>query len=245
METVQIIKVGSETAALEAAQQIYKQLENSPLFSSEPCLLLLSGGSCIEVALEFIKLVPKEKSLNNLTVALADERWLDPSSKDSNEQQLRNNGVINLFEIRGAHFESILGTEQDPHLAADILEEKYADLLSNSRYTVLLAGIGSDGHTVGMLPHPIADTFQDLFSTPLHIRYYRLDSSQNNPFNERITVTLSALAKIDSVFVFATGEAKIAAVMHLKQKDQPIHLLPALGLYLSKKELTLLTDVSL
>lgn len=226
----------------EAAQHIYQSLLENGFFDSPKSLLLLSGGSCINVAAELLSHIPDTTQLHNVLIGLADERWVEPGSSDSNEQQLRDKGVIAGFEQRGAKFISILGSD-NPEDAADKTDTIYKEVISETSSIALLAGVGEDGHTLGILPDNDQNRFFRTFSSGKNVTYYELTDTQTNPFKQRVTVTLSGVSKIPLIYIFAVGDNKTSALKHLTLKDTTVNNIPSLGLYLSEGEPILLTDI--
>jgi 6-phosphogluconolactonase len=244
MEHIDILHLKSSQLASEAAKLVYDAV-GVGLRPPSRIVLLLSGGSCIEVASEVLKLIPGELSLQNVTVALADERWVPVGSQDSNEQQLREKGVIQTFESRGARFIPMLGKHDSSIETASMLNEEYKQLFSENDAVLLLAGMGADGHTLGILPNTDASTFMQKFSGKELVTFYELSSNQDNPYKERLTLTFSALPFVTHLFLYATGANKSNALKHFIAKDTALHLAPVLGLYVTEVTPVLLTDITI
>ncbi|MDQ5951276.1 MAG: 6-phosphogluconolactonase [Patescibacteria group bacterium] len=245
MEELTIQRLEPNNLALQAAQSLFDNLTTAGVFSARKTLLFLSGGSCIEVATELLNLVPQNTSLQNLTVSLADERWVDAGSEDSNEQQLKQKNVLDQLARRGAAFISYLAVAEEPQVAAKTLSKMYEELFTENENVVLLAGVGQDGHTLGMLPDTNAANFFQNFSQPNLVTYYQLSNTQTNPHVQRITLTLTAVAKMTHIYIFAVGENKRDALNHLLKKDAVVNEVPALGLYLSEAVPQLYTDLEI
>lgn len=244
MEEVIITQLDTTNPAKDAAKHILAVL-NSKHFFDATSVILLSGGSSVSVAKELLSLVPAETDWSTVTVALADERLVDLSSKDSNAVQLTEAGVIEEIKKRGGRFVPLLSN--DVTTAEQIILKVnpiYEDMLKQAEQIVMLAGIGADGHTTGMLPHPTSTGFQ-IFAQAEPVVSYTIPTQSDNQFKQRITTTLAALSFVDTVFLFATGEEKAAALHSFIKKDKPLHELPALALYLSQQPVQLLTTVSL
>lgn len=244
METLTLHYLSTTDKALEAAQLLYASLAKSQFFS-QPSLLLLSGGSCITVASHLVTLLPSDLDLSQLAVTLADERWVEPGSANSNEQNLRDQGVIQALEQRGATFIPILGRQLSAQESAQAVHTQFQQLLAEKTAVVLLAGMGEDGHTLGILPNSDPSTFFPTFSGEQLVTYYELGEGQDNPHKKRITATFTAVGKVTATYLFAVGENKKSALQHLKNKDETVNNKPVLGLYLSEHPVTVLTDVTL
>jgi 6-phosphogluconolactonase/glucosamine-6-phosphate isomerase/deaminase len=244
MEEVIITQLDSTNPTQDAAKHIFTVLTAKHFFECNS-VMLLSGGSAIGVAKELLSLLPADTSLSSVTFALADERWVDLSSKDSNAVQLTEAGVIAEIEKRGGTFIPLLTSDvtspEELVLKANAI---YEELLKQAEQIVMIAGIGADGHTAGMLPHATSEEFE-LFSQAEHVVSYTIPEQSDNPFKQRITTTLATLSFVDTVFLYATGEEKAAVLNTFIKKDQPLHQVPALSLYLSQQPVQLLTTIPL
>lgn len=239
MEEVVITKL-TNNPAQQTAEAVFKYMQ-SVKFLEVPSFLLLSGGSCIDVAKALVKLLPTNASLSQLTVGLADERLVPRGDINSNEQQLRDAGVLAAFENLGATFIPLLG--DDAEKSAEQANTLYQEKIKASEKIILLAGMGADGHTAGILPHTSAEAFQ-LFSTDSYVTSYQIPAESDNPFKSRITITMATLAFIDTVFLYVLGEEKLPALQSLIAKNRNLHELPALSLYLSQQPLQIFTNLS-
>lgn len=186
------------------------------LDSGTDVLWLLSGGSNIRLAVEVAKgLVGID--LDDLTVMLADERFGTVGHPDSNWQQLMDAG----FELPGATMvPTLMG------LGLDESTRDYAiylgDQLASDAYKVGLFGIGSDGHTAGILPGSPAVDCADMVAG-----YTARDHT-------RITMTARAIARLDEAVVTAFGPSKRVQLERLRtdlsEVQQPAQVLKAVPL---------------
>lgn len=239
MEEVVITKL-TDNPAQHTAEAMFKYMQSVKFFEV-PSFLLLSGGSCIDVAKALIELLPKNATLSQLTIGLADERLVPKGDANSNEQQLRDAGVITAFENLKATFIPLLS--DDAQTAETQANSTYEEKIKASEKIILLAGMGADGHTAGILPHASAEAFK-LFSTDKYVASYQIPAESDNPFKSRITITMATLAFIDTVFLYVLGEEKLPALQSLIAKNKNLHELPALSLYLSQQPLQLFTNLS-
>lgn len=179
------------------------------------CLLLVSGGSSAEVACQAASQLD-DNITHSITLAQIDERYGPPGHPHSNWQHLLAKGIDpNVFARSAAMLE--------PGCSASELADQYnqwlAAQLSTTDYSIGLLGLGVDGHIAGMLPMASVQ-FIDLFMTE------RLVSTYSAADFERITVTATALMRLDRIVVFVAGKDKAAAVAGL-HKPQRIHEFPA------------------
>src|SRR5690606_33493720 len=95
------------------------------------------------------------------------------------------------------------------------ITKKYSDILKQeldkADYKIGLFGIGSDGHTAGILPHSPALTS--------HAFAHAYEAS---PF-VRITMTPKAIELLDEAVVFAQGETKWPVIRSLLHEDIALH----------------------
>lgn len=198
------------------AKQYLVSLIGERLKSGTSVVWLLSGGSNIDLAVEVAKGLAGI-DLDDLTVMLADERFGTVGHPDSNWQQLMDAG----FDLPGATMvPTLMG------LGLDESTRDYAtylgDQLTSDAYKVGLFGIGSDGHTAGILPDSPAVGSQELGAG-----YTARDHT-------RITMTARAIARIDEAVVTAFGPGKRIQLerlrTHLTEAEQPAQALKAVPL---------------
>lgn len=210
--------------------------------TDKPTLLLLSGGSFIEVCKQLALLLTKEPlSLGKVTVSLIDERFVPIGHPDSNETQIRQSGLIEEVEKCGGTWEPILTgiTAQEEETRVD---ELFKELLSNSELIIPVFGIGDDGHSAGILPQESETELNNNFSNR-YFSYYEVDPNYPNPFKQRLTMTPQAIKTLKQSYLFAKGEKKKEVLNTLLNESRPNHEFPAK--LLLDTELVVLTDQSL
>ncbi len=205
----------SKKAAHEAAQFLAKQLRRE-LRAKHRVAWLLSGGSCIAVAVAAAKLLRTRGATlpwGNLAITLGDERYGEVGHTDSNWTQLLQAG----FDLPGATLVPVLdgGT-------FDETGQRYAELiqvlLARADYRLGLFGMGADGHTAGMLP----DTGGTM-AAALAYQY------QGDDY-KRLSITQQAVAQLDQAVLYAEGEPKWPALAQLCAGDVPPEKQPASAL---------------
>jgi len=178
--------------------------------------LAVSGGSTPKGF--FNALSNKDLDWNNVTITLADERWVEFESDASNtrlvhENLLKNNASsATFFHLKK---DSEFSTETLTQLNVDAKEQ----LLP---LDVLILGMGEDGHTASLFP------CSEQISTALS-----LDNSdalmkvvpQTAP-HDRITFTYAHLVQSKNVILHVCGEGKKVvlekALADNNQKEMPI-----------------------
>ncbi|HVX58258.1 MAG TPA: 6-phosphogluconolactonase [Candidatus Saccharimonadales bacterium] len=174
-------------------------------------LWLLSGGSAIRIE---TAIAAKLALLNHakLTVSLFDERYGQPGHADSNWRQLQDAG----FKLPQAKLQPVL-TGEDMATTVKGFSSFIGKSLDDADFTLGLAGIGPDGHTLGIKPRSPALDTKDLVSG------YDWDDYR------RITTTEAVIARLDEIVVYAFGPEKKEQLETLKRKagsaDQPAQLL--------------------
>lgn len=197
---LQFHRVVSEQPAVDfVLRQISERLAKG-----QSVLWLLSGGSAIKVAVGVAKKLESGVGEHNLTVSLVDERYGVVDHPDSNWRHLQEAG----FTLPEATLHPVLtgaSWEYTTAAYADWLKQAYV----TAQFKIGLLGIGSDGHTSGILPESPAvdaDAMAVAYEAP--------------PF-QRITTTGSALAALDMAVVYAAGKSKQPALAQLTQDVDP------------------------
>lgn len=200
------------------AEQIMKQLS-----LGKHVTWLVSGGSCVPIVVEAAKLI-SPKAQEKLVLSLVDERYGPLEHKDSNWQQLQQADLslpyAKLVPVLQGSDRATTTVKFNAFLKAE---------LSQTDYALGFFGVGSDGHTSGILPHSLAIDSTELVTT------------YDGGGYERITTTPIAILKLSEAIAFAAGEEKWPALKTLltantSTADQPAQLLKQVP------KLTLFTD---
>lgn len=207
-----------DNAVNYTAQTIIQQLE-----LGNKVLWFVTGGSSIPVCVEIAKLIASHPH-KNLTVTLTDERYGPVNHADSNWYQLIKNG----FSLPEAHLIPVL-TGDSREITTEKFNTALMEELKQADYKIGMFGIGTDGHTAGILPKSRA------------VMSENFASSYDTENFERITMTPEAILLLDEVVVYTLGEAKRHVVEDLRDKDilvddQPAQILKQVPI------LTIFTD---
>ncbi|MCS5588264.1 MAG: 6-phosphogluconolactonase [Porticoccaceae bacterium] len=153
---------------------------------------------------------------SKVTVSLADERWVDNAHQDSNEKLVRENLLIN--EACCAQFLA-LKNAADTALAG--AAETEGALSSFGKFTVVILGMGDDGHTASLFPGAAAlDAGLDLNSG----RSCLAVTPTAAP-HERISLTLPRLLDTEYLVIHISGANK-QKVLEQAQAGQDVKALP-------------------
>jgi 6-phosphogluconolactonase len=109
--------------------------------------LVVSGGNSPRKLFQTLSTRPLDWS--RVCVALADERWVEPTNADSNEKLVRDNLLRGA--AAAARFAGLKNAAPSPDLGAVSAWETFARVPRPFDVTVL--GMGDDGHTASLFPH--------------------------------------------------------------------------------------------
>lgn len=108
--------------------------------------LVVSGGS---TPLPFFHALAKaELDWSKVDVTLADERWVPADHQDSNETFVKDNLLTGA--AASARFISLYRADKSPQQALQEMETSLAEMIRP--YTVVILGMGGDGHTASLFP---------------------------------------------------------------------------------------------
>lgn len=158
-------------------------------YQDVPLLLLLSGGSSLEL-FEYVNYTLFE----HVTFGLVDER-LRVGPEDQN-----------MAAFLGSNFHQYI--KETPVIG--ISESAFRQWYRNhpGGYTIAVLGVGKDGHTAGIMADAPKDGGKWVLTYETHL----------NQFPHRKTVTNTFLMKkVDLAIVYAVGEDKAHALVHLSE----------------------------
>lgn len=165
--------------------------------------LIVSGGTTPGALFEVMSRceLPWEK----VTVSLADERWVDPSSPDSNEYLVRTSLLVH--RAAAAQFVPLKTSHRSPaegESACDAALKKIP-----SPFDAVLLGMGDDGHTASLFPRSegLAEAL-DMNSG----RQCKAVTPQALPAHAaypRMSLTLPRLLDSRRIVLMITGQSKL------------------------------------
>lgn len=192
----------AEQLAEAVAQALSEDLDRQ-----ERVLLVVSGGS---TPVPFFKaLADKPLAWSRIDITLADERWVDEKSSDSNARLVREN--LLQGDAAAARFVPLTAEASTPEEGVAAVAEQTASLSWPA--SVVILGMGGDGHTASLFPDS-----QELglaLSTDEPLVAVRTPS-QPQP---RITFSASRLHQAHRHILHITGDDKRAVLANALNGD--------------------------
>ena len=177
--------------------------------------LVVSGGRSPKYFFQELArmFVPWDK----VTITLADERWVNPDSPDSNEKLVRDNLLVGAASA--ARFIGIKCKDEDAFAS----EARVSESLSSFPWPadVLVLGMGLDGHTASLFPCS-ADLDAALDTGTGYCKAVKPGKADH----QRMTLTLGRLLQSRLIILELTGEEKLevyqASLNDGDPKEMPI-----------------------
>lgn len=197
--------------SMHPQQTAARSLETILRRASGRILLLLSGGSSLSV-LEHVTIPDPSYT----TLGLIDERYtIDP--KDQNISSILEIESVQTAQQKGLQVISMLDTKLEMDECAHEYEIKIREWKEKypTGTIIALMGIGEDGHTAGIMPHPEhPQLFTMLFENTSWVIGYNAGEKSVHPL--RITMTNTFLRRyVHTAVIYAVGETKRDALAHL------------------------------
>jgi 6-phosphogluconolactonase len=161
--------------------------------------LVVSGGNSPKQLFQVLRTRPLDWS--RVCVALADERWVEPTDAGSNEKLVRDNLLRD--GAAAARFTGLKNSAASPDLGAVSAWETFARVPRPFDVTVL--GMGDDGHTASLFPRsPNLHAALDPSAAPGCVGM----RAPTEP-HARLSLNLSALLHSRLVYILIIGAAKL------------------------------------
>jgi 6-phosphogluconolactonase/glucosamine-6-phosphate isomerase/deaminase len=205
---IELAKKSLETAIQNVAQN--------------PILILVSGGSALTLLHNFSPQTIGEQT----TISVLDERYTSEKNARNFSQLEKTNFFAFAKERKCSFFNpyshnDVKNSGAQFHSFLKDWKERYV-----TGHIIITQGIGTDGHTAGILPYPENQEFFHLrFDTEaLAIGY---DTKEKTEYSQRITVTLPFLRSVDHAIIYLIGNEKQAILERVLYPTEDLHQLPA------------------
>ena len=192
------LKQFENTSALDMslADEVSDRLRQSIQKQGQGSLVLSGGRTPMGF---FHQLSQQVLDWSKVTVTLADERWVNADHKDSNEKLVKENLLINE-----AHCAKFLSLKNSAETAVSGESEVEAELSKYGQFTVVILGMGDDGHTASLFPGADA-----LFAgLALNSGRSCIAVTPTEAPHERISMTLPRLLNTERLIVHISGQNK-------------------------------------
>lgn len=161
--------------------------------------VVLTGGT---IAIEIYQLLTADGvDWSNIDFYWGDERFVPEGHADRNDQQARD-AFLDRLGVPAARIHAM--PAYDCALGAREAADKYAQVLPEALFDLVLLGMGPDGHIASLFPG-----FAQLHETERKVVEV-FDSPKPPPV--RVSLTMPTLNRADSVWFLVSGEGKAEAV---------------------------------
>jgi 6-phosphogluconolactonase len=181
--------------------------------------LVVSGGKSPIKLFEALRI--QELDWSRVCIALADERWVDPSDPASNEKLVRD--VLLQGSAAAARFLGLKNGAPTPDIGAVSAWETFARV--PRPFDTVVLGMGDDGHTASLFPgSPNLPSALNLAAVAGCVGMRAPVAPQ-----PRLSLNLSALLDARRIVILITGDAKwrtyLAASAEGPVQDMPVRAL--------------------
>ena len=193
-------------------------LLDQSLKSKGSASFIVSGGS--SPVTTFQEISKMDTDWSNVDISLVDDRVVDPTHKDSNEKLV--NDLLMINNASNANFISICNDTKS-------LKEL------NRPYTVMLLGMGQDGHFASLFPSLIESNkeYFDLYAEPDIF----FTEPMGSPCHKRVSMNLSMILQSENIFLLVSSNKKNDVLKQAESdKNLPLYYL----LNQSRKEIKII-----
>jgi len=177
--------------------------------------LVVSGGKTPAKFFEQLRTQPIE--WHRVSVALADERWVEPGDPGSNERMVRE--LLLKDRAAEARFAGLKNAAPSPELGAVSAWETFARI--PRPFDVTLLGMGDDGHTASLFPgSPNLSIALNLDAAAGCVGMWSPSAPQ-----PRLSLNLSALLDSRRLLILLEGGAKLSTY-EAASGDGPVEQMP-------------------
>jgi 6-phosphogluconolactonase len=160
--------------------------------------LVVSGGSTPKPVFQHLSIA--ELDWSRVSITLADERWVPPDHADSNERLVRT--TLMTGGAAAAHFVSLYRDQGEPGVAIADIDRAVAAM--PHPFTVVILGMGVDGHTASLFA--ATDGLEQAMD--LETNAFVVSMRPATVPQTRITLTRRALLDSTHCYLHITGSKK-------------------------------------
>lgn len=172
--------------------------------------LVVSGGSTPKRLFQILS--EADLPWQNVTITLADDRWLNPDDKDSNERLVFENLLQN--NAKKAKFIGLKSPDDDAFQGEKTTDERLKSL--PLPYDVTVLGMGMDGHTASLFP--CASQLQ--LAVDCEESRCRAVLPESAPY-QRMTQTLNTLRASEKIYLQLNGQEKMDVYRRASSEGAP------------------------
>ena len=196
------------------------------LASDDVASLVVPGGTT--PAPVFDLLSRQELPWNDISILPSDERWIDVSNPQSNQNLIEHKLLVN--HAASARFIGLKNSAVTAAEGESLVEQNLANV--NQPFTVTLLGMGNDGHFASLFPGiPVIEQALDLEQDKNCLAINAEGCEVAGEYTERMSLTLAALVNSSLIIILITGEQKLDVVRSAAectdQIDKPVSALLA------------------
>jgi 6-phosphogluconolactonase len=193
--------------AAEIADKMAQEIK-----SKNSATLLVSGGSTPTQLYQ--KLSEHSIEWSKITIGLVDERYVPNTSDFSNEKLVKNNLMIN--NATEAKFLPMVEDEDNALNNITQVRNSYTVFVNP---TVVVLGMGSDGHTASLFPNDEAS--ENNLRSP-EIKPLAIQTKAPVEPKHRITCGKELLLSSPNIYLMIVGQDKLSVLNESKVKQYPI-----------------------
>lgn len=210
----------SREALLAALQEDCVAALQDALSERGKASFLVSGGSSPAPLYQRLSQIALDWA--SISVALVDERWVEPGHDKSNQTFVINN----LLQHQAASAELVAMKNSAASAEAGLAECEAAYRRLPAPFDLTILGMGPDGHTASLFPHAqglekALDPDSEQWCAAINAH----ESEVTGAYTERMTLSLSGLLQSRKLVLLITGEDKLKA-LRAAQDGSDINAMP-------------------
>jgi 6-phosphogluconolactonase len=215
----QIEVLPDSDALADRAADVFLELANKTLNTSDPFTVAISGGSTPQKMYE--RLVNAELDWERIHFYWADERCVPPDHPESN-YRLANDSFLERIEIPASNIHRVKGELPAKKAALDYenqLREFFPGPIPG--FDLILLGLGTDGHTASLFPGSPA--LEEEKRWVIDVKH----DTPPPPLVDRVTLTLPVIKAAKRIIFLVTGIEKAGILARVLNDPYEMDQYPA------------------